>query len=942
MAGRVKIFAVLLLSVFTSMSFAAPGSILSYASTGESEVWGMDVSETGGSLQIHMVAGHTGQVYKFGADSLAAITNGSQGVWDSKTAMFGSTGPFIMGLSIVSTYNGDGFKYIGYGDNIAKYTSTWGDPSPVGSLSWGQFETPYTTYAYHTDMTPASRGAFSGERSWDTWTVNSADFGGGVVNALYKYPNLSWTNNIESYLVKYDMPKTLIAVALGGNNDLWVLCADKEILHVSSIDGSISDRFYLDSSIAAPFGMTYSTLSDSLWISDQATFNIYQVSVSETPPPTNGGKGTVLSYADTGETAIYGIDVREIAEGLEIHLMATGGQIYKFGASPVAAVKNGTMADWDDKVNMMDPCSVGTMTMGGLALIPTYEGSYGLKYIALRDNMAMYQSIWGNPDAIGDMEWVQKDVPWEMYAYTTDITPASRVFVDGDPRTLDIWTVNSADFGAGAINAVYRYSTMGWMADKDMWVTRFIMPKPLRAVALGDSNNLWVLCTDGEVLNISSLDGTISDRFYIDTASIDSPWGMAYSNVEKTLWISNWSNKYVYQVATRDDQYQPLQADINGDNIVDMQDFAKLASEWLLDLGFIQDRQALGLLDIAGTSPTDGKYDWGACSFLDTDGKYKMWWTRQGNPNCDRIFYADSNDGQHWFNTQQVLSPLGGSTQEQVHVAHPSVVKVGATYYMFYEAPNLLQGQIFLATSTNGINWTRYPSANNPQPIIAIPSGTPTEPYGLGMPCVFYKDGQFHMFYMSNLTGWPDQTRYAVTSDPTNWGPVSSHTIACAGAAGLDVTWNSALNKYVALYVCDGADTDGTNNTYIFTSTDGVNWNNGDGANYYQPYLWTISIATNNITSSGFENPRCRAFPNFFTSNPYGTVDTARMYFSVMDGELADPGQDWQQRCATWNLYAGSVELNDGTVNLLSDLNGDGTVDRIDLSIMALEWLKQF
>ncbi|MEN6387010.1 MAG: PEP-CTERM sorting domain-containing protein [Phycisphaerales bacterium] len=280
---KVNVLFLMMLSLvlFSTSAFAVPGDVLSYASTGETEVWGMDVFEAGGSLQIHMVAGHAGQVYKFGADSLAGITNGSQGVWDSKTAMFGTTGPFIMGLSIVSTYNGDGCKYIGYGDNVAKYTSTWGAPNPVGSLGWDQFDTPYTTYAYHTDMTPASRAGFTGDRSWDTWTVNSADFGGGAVNAIYKVPNLFWTSNIESYLVKYVMPKTLTAVALGGNNDLWVLCADKEILHVSSVDGSISDRFYLDSSIAAPFGMTYSALSDSLWVVDQANNNIYQVSVPE-------------------------------------------------------------------------------------------------------------------------------------------------------------------------------------------------------------------------------------------------------------------------------------------------------------------------------------------------------------------------------------------------------------------------------------------------------------------------------------------------------------------------------------------------------------------------------------------------------------------------------------------------------------------------------------
>jgi len=369
----------------------------------------------------------------------------------------------------------------------------------------------------------------------------------------------------------------------------------------------------------------------------------------------------------------------------------------------------------------------------------------------------------------------------------------------------------------------------------------------------------------------------------------------------------------------------------------------------------IQDRYAFGNLVIHDQSnaiiaPDNSLYDWAASSFLDDDGKYKMWWTRQ-DPH-DRIWYAESQDGIHWYNARKVLSPVNdqsdlcnncvcyaSSSCENYHVAHPSVVKLGGTYYMFYEAPNgpqqpngtpQAQSQIFLATSINGVDWTRYCttfcSQNPPQPtpILALPPGTQANTYGIGMPNVIIKDGQFHMFYLSHYTDdtsvnqyKSDQLAHAVTTDPRNWGTVASHQIVVKEGPGIGVTWNSALNKYVMLFVHDGSLSTFTRSLYIFTSVDGINWINGDGTPYYAPRLPSISMPNNEITSSGgFSNPRSRGFGAFVGTDTHGIVNTSSMLFTVMDGDIFVKGGDLKATASAWNLYSGTVKLNNDSLPL--------------------------
>ena len=111
------------------------------------------------------------------------------------------------------------------------------------------------------------------------------------------------------------------------------------------------------------------------------------------------------------------------------------------------------------------------------------------------------------------------------------------------------------------------------------------------------------------------------------------------------------------------------------------------------------------------------------------------------------------------------------AVEDVLHVGDPTVVKVGSTYYMYFNTPiedtaRVRHGeQIYLATSYDAINWMKYPcwagDANctqAPQPVISFPQaerdanaacGIPyqTLPYGRRQPSAIYKGGKFILFY---------------------------------------------------------------------------------------------------------------------------------------------------------------------------------------------------
>lgn len=147
---------------------------------------------------------------------------------------------------------------------------------------------------------------------------------------------------------------------------------------------------------------------------------------------------------------------------------------------------------------------------------------------------------------------------------------------------------------------------------------------------------------------------------------------------------------------------------------------------------------------------------------------FKMWYVG-GNPQgVFGIGYATSADGIHWIKYGQnpvltVTEPWEGHVLES-----QTVLKMPDGYKMWYGGYNLQtdQASIGLATSADGINWTKH--AQNP---IFKPGSPKTwESYSVENPDVHYFEGIYHMWYK----GWRKKDGiswigHASSSDGVNW-----------------------------------------------------------------------------------------------------------------------------------------------------------------------------
>lgn len=216
------------------------------------------------------------------------------------------------------------------------------------------------------------------------------------------------------------------------------------------------------------------------------------------------------------------------------------------------------------------------------------------------------------------------------------------------------------------------------------------------------------------------------------------------------------------------------------------------------------------------------------------DGKYRMWWC--GDGGGDRIYYAESTslDGPFTAHnstapSQEVFGPTGSGSFDGTHTCDPSVIRVGATYYMYYGGNNdsVHSTKIGVASSTNGYSWTRL---NNGQPIMTpkIARQSPwqsdeeDEYYGAGQPSVAYVDGYFYMMYTDRSavpsydgTKWHyNGLQYAVRStDPTfqtnvetatatGFVPLTAAnkaTFIVSGSYSPDWQFSDALQKWIVL-----------------------------------------------------------------------------------------------------------------------------------------------
>jgi hypothetical protein len=226
----------------------------------------------------------------------------------------------------------------------------------------------------------------------------------------------------------------------------------------------------------------------------------------------------------------------------------------------------------------------------------------------------------------------------------------------------------------------------------------------------------------------------------------------------------------------------------------------------------------------------DAVYNYGPTVMID-GGHTRMWWCSQygsAPPPGDDILYAEAPtlDGP-FAAPKAVLSGSGNGSFDSLHTCDPSVIRVGATYYLYYTGAagdHALGNSIGVATSTDGVTWTRV---NGGRPILGPSDDVRRDNvYGAGQPSVVYLDGWYYLMFTDTTgraAGWNGAGQFVVRSkDPVFASGVEAlgehgfaavagtdtpRTFSVVDGFSSDLMWVEALDAFAVAHETQGGTT---------------------------------------------------------------------------------------------------------------------------------------
>lgn len=216
-----------------------------------------------------------------------------------------------------------------------------------------------------------------------------------------------------------------------------------------------------------------------------------------------------------------------------------------------------------------------------------------------------------------------------------------------------------------------------------------------------------------------------------------------------------------------------------------------------------------GRLPIGATAGTGDDAGIAYSSVIKDGSTYKMWYGGYDGAKY-RIYYATSSDGLTWTKANNAIPTtcdsgsacsygdgrLGLGTNgkgDDNNIFAPYVFKDGSTYKMYYTGDDGTNRHIFLATSSDGLTWTKV---NNALPAdsdsISTDGRIPTGTNGTGDDNYLYmgtviKEGGYYRAWYSGHDGTYWRSYYAISTDGLTWKkinntiPADSSTIAYNG-----------------------------------------------------------------------------------------------------------------------------------------------------------------
>ncbi len=175
--------------------------------------------------------------------------------------------------------------------------------------------------------------------------------------------------------------------------------------------------------------------------------------------------------------------------------------------------------------------------------------------------------------------------------------------------------------------------------------------------------------------------------------------------------------------------------------------------------------------------------DYGSVVFH--NNKYWMWYTGWSN-GIKKIGLATSPNGVNWTRhpNNPVLTVGAGAAWDAQSVFAPYVIFDGTSFKMWYHGSGQYVQAAGFAESTDGIIWKKH--QNNP---VLPPVPNSWESYTMGINTVVLINGIYQMWYGGN-DGAITRLGYATSNDGVNWQKYSSNPILGPGGSG---AWDSAM-----------------------------------------------------------------------------------------------------------------------------------------------------
>jgi predicted GH43/DUF377 family glycosyl hydrolase len=229
--------------------------------------------------------------------------------------------------------------------------------------------------------------------------------------------------------------------------------------------------------------------------------------------------------------------------------------------------------------------------------------------------------------------------------------------------------------------------------------------------------------------------------------------------------------------------------------------------------------------------PNNYKYTYNPTVIFDsTSHLYRMWYCYQafgsGVQWC--IGYAVSTDCINWFmySKNPVLQPGNPNAFDSNALFDPFVIKVGNELRLYYDGYNGSIWQTGVATSSDGMNWTKYPG----NPILTVRPGT-WEAMGCNSAKVFNNGNQFVMLYTGHVSLTQAEVGLATSLDGYAWERNPLNPVLRRGPSG---SWDQSSVRGTAAFTGNGK-------YYLFydggaltpigfaTSVDGIVWTKYNG-----------------------------------------------------------------------------------------------------------------